>query len=52
MAYQIKKLFDDDDLAERLSQNAYKIAQVRHNPEKTAAQYLDIYNNVINDFKK
>lgn len=52
MAYQIKKLLDDDNLAERLSQNAYKIALVRHDPEKTAAQYLDIYNNVINDFKK
>ena len=47
MAYQIKRIFDDDGLAATLSRNAHEVAMQRHDTEKTAKQYLDIYRQIV-----
>lgn len=51
MAYQIKRIFDDDKLAIKLSCNAHKIALRRHNILKTTEQYINAYNEIINYHK-
>lgn len=51
MAFQIKQIFENDELATRLSQNAHQTALVRHDREKTAQKYIDIYKEIIEDFK-
>lgn len=47
MAYQIKRIFDDDILATTLSKNAYQIAVRRHNITATTSQYINAYSEVI-----
>lgn len=47
MAYQIKRIFDDEDLAVTLSNNAHQIALKRHNKENTVKQYIDTYKKII-----
>lgn len=47
MAYQIKTIFENDSLAMKLSQNAYKIALERHDKEITARQYTTAYEQII-----
>lgn len=52
MAYQIKRLFENDELAISLSKNAYQKAIKRHDRESTALQYLQIYQKVIKQHYK
>lgn len=47
IAYQIKRIFDNDNLAITLSKNAQKIALERHDIDKTTKQYLNIYRQII-----
>lgn len=47
MAYQIKRLFDSDDLCNQLSSNEICLAQKRHNPMTTTSQYINIYKGII-----
>lgn len=47
MAFQIKRIFDNNDLAISLSKNAHQKALKRHDCEKTTVQYLNIYNQII-----
>lgn len=47
IAYQVKRIFEDDDLAIRLSKNAHKLALVRHDKKKTGEQYLNIYEDIL-----
>ena len=47
MAYQIKRIFDDENLAATLSNNAHQIALKRHNKENTVKQYIDTYKKII-----
>ena len=47
IAYQIKRIFDDDSLAAALSKNAHEVALQRHDINKTTKQYLDIYRQII-----
>lgn len=47
MAYQIKRLFDSDDLCKRLSLSEVKLSDERHNKEKTCMQYIDAYKEII-----
>ena len=47
MAYQIDRLFSDDDLAIGISINAKIVASKRHNITNTVSQYKDIYESVI-----
>lgn len=51
IAFQIRRIFEDDNLATNLSKNAHFVALQRHDKEKTAKQYIDIYIDVINHFK-
>lgn len=51
IAFQIKRIFENDILATNLSKKAHLVALQRHDKEKTAIQYIDIYTNVINHFK-
>ena len=47
LAYQIDKIFFDDNLAQKLSASAKEVACKRHNVETTTNQYVGIYKNVI-----
>lgn len=47
LAYNVKKIFDDDNLACKLSHNANLVAKRRHNKENVCQQYEDIYKEVI-----
>ena len=47
LAHQIDRIFSDDNLANKLSENAKVIALRRHDVEKTTMQYLNIYKEII-----
>lgn len=47
MAYQIMKIFEDDNLAKSLSSNAVKTASERHDLKKVTEQYIRAYNEII-----
>lgn len=46
LAYQIKRLFDDEALCERLSQAAQRRARVTHDPQRNLQLLLDAYRSV------
>lgn len=46
MAYQIKRIFDSDILAMKLSKAEIGLACIRHDRTKTANQYINIYKQV------
>ncbi len=48
MAFQIKKIFDNKELAQRLSSAAFKVAEKRHHKQNTVNQYISIYKEAIN----
>lgn len=52
MAYQIKRIFDDDNLAQKLSKNAHQIALKRHDIQQTCNQYLSSYTDIIETHNK
>lgn len=52
IAYKIMQLFEDQELSQKLSNNAYLVALQRHNIETTILQYREIYLQCINTFKK
>lgn len=52
MAYQIKRIFEDDALATNLSTNARKVASQRHNKQQTLDQYINAYQAIINSHKQ
>jgi glycosyltransferase involved in cell wall biosynthesis len=47
LAFQIKRIFSDDALAEKIGREARMIAQKRHHIEHTIRQYMSIYSNII-----
>lgn len=47
LAEQIRRIFLDDDLAVRLSQEAHKTATIRHSTEKVVSNTMAIYEDVI-----
>lgn len=51
LAYNVKRIFDDDNLACNLSQNANLVAKRRHNKEYVCKQYEDCYSQIINIHK-
>lgn len=52
MAFQIKCIFEDSKVANTISKNAYRTAQIRHNPEATTTQYLCAYESIIETHRK
>lgn len=49
LAHSIKRIFDSDELAIQLSENAKKRAIITHNREINAKEIIDIYNSIINN---
>ena len=47
LAYQIERIFENDDLANTLSKNAKSIALIRHDVNNTTQQYISIYQKII-----
>ena len=47
LAHQIDRIFENDQLANKLSMNAKSIALKRHEVANTATQYINIYKDVI-----
>jgi Glycosyltransferase len=47
LAYQIDKLFSNNDIAVKISQSAKKTAEKRHDIKLTVDQYVKIYTNTI-----
>lgn len=52
LAWNIKRIFDDDDLALRLSENGRKRAAVTHDPGKNAEQLYHVYQEILSDARK
>ena len=52
MAYYIKRIFDNDDLALRLSQNARSESLISQNKEKIVFNLLNIYKGIANNAKQ
>ncbi len=46
LAMRIIEIFESDELAKRLSDNAIKKAELAHNQLKNYQDYLDMYNNI------
>ena len=49
LASRIRCLFENNDLAVNLGENAYKVAKKRHCPESIIRQLLDAYGSVLKD---
>lgn len=47
LAWNIKKIFDNDELALELSQNGRKRASETHNPQKNAEQLVYAYKDIL-----
>jgi glycosyltransferase involved in cell wall biosynthesis len=49
LAKQICQIFENDDLANYLSENAHEVALIRHDKIKNASQLNSIYKKIINE---
>ncbi len=47
LAWNIKKIFDNDELAVELSKNSQKKASDTHNSQKNAEQLLSVYKDIL-----
>lgn len=47
LAWNLKRIFDDDDLALKLSENGRKRALITHDPKKNAEQLIKNYKNIL-----
>ena len=47
LAWNIKRIFDDDELAIELSRNGKKHAEVTHNPRLNAEKLLSVYRDIL-----
>lgn len=52
LAWNIKRIFDDDELALKLSENGHKRAAVTHDAEKNAEQLYHVYQEILKDAGK
>lgn len=50
LAFQIRRVFKDSVLAQKLSANGRKTALTRHDKNLTRTQYMDIYEQVIEGY--
>ncbi len=51
LAWNLKRLFDDDALAQKLSENGRKRAAVTHDPQKNAEQLYLVYQEIVSEFE-
>jgi glycosyltransferase involved in cell wall biosynthesis len=49
LAWNIKRIFDSDDLALSLSQNGKARAKVTHDPQLNAQRLVDIYKEILGE---
>jgi hypothetical protein len=49
LAKQICRIFENDDLANSLSENAHTASLLRHDGVKNASQLISIYKQIINE---
>jgi glycosyltransferase involved in cell wall biosynthesis len=47
LAWNIKRIFDDDELAQKLSANARQHALITHDSQRNAQQLLDAYQSIL-----
>lgn len=47
LAWNVKRIFDSDELALKLSANGKKRAAVTHDPEKNADDLVSVYNDIL-----
>lgn len=47
LAWNLKRIFDDDDLALKLSENGRKRALITHDPKKNAEQLIENYKTIL-----
>lgn len=52
LAWNIKRIFDDDDLARKLSENGHNRAAITHDTEKNVEQLCYVYQEILRDAKK
>ncbi len=52
LAWNIKQIFDNDELALSLSENGRKRASVTHDPELNARQLVSVYEDILKEGKK
>ena len=52
LAWNIKRIFDNDELALSLSENGRKRALITHNPDKNVSQLVSVYEDILNERKK
>ena len=48
LAWNLKRVFDDDQLALKLSENGRKRALITHDPQKNAEQLIENYKDILN----
>ena len=49
LAYQIKRIFESNELMKRLTSNAYKKASITHDPSKNYQDLISCYQNILRD---
>ncbi len=49
LAERIMRLFEDDDLSKRFSENVIKDASIRHDRQKNPQMYLEVYREIIDE---
>lgn len=47
LVWNIKKIFDNDELALKLSENAKKKAEITHNPKLNAKKLVSVYKEIL-----
>lgn len=47
LAHQIGRVFENDELANKLSESAKSVALRRHDVEKSTQQYINIYKDIV-----
>ena len=52
LAWNLKRVFDDDALAQKLSENGRKRAAVAHDPQKNADRLYHVYQEILSDAGK
>ena len=52
LAWRIKQIFDNDELALKLSENGRKKASITHNAKNNAADLMFAYNDILSEVKE